>query len=938
MLKRRAIVVTGCQGCNGLRAPGDRLLWDTKVNAIVGCRACLPVAYATARSFKPPKREVPKEVTYIDVTDHPHLTLPRTLLRYDLIASIDCEYFKPSGKNVPNTLLSFQFSVVDVRTRRYIEWIHHFQAGDPRPTLVDLMGDVLMQCGVLNAKGVNGWPRVLLLWHHGDAELSHLADRERWMSAPNKLITPGGGLLSARPLELAVSEFGDPSPDADFRAVTTDVRDTQALAPEGFKSLEAVASTNTAWKKVTISRRDIKAMEAFRRRDPQGFEVYALGDTRATLEAYVSFARRAFVAGATKGPPMTASSTSASVFIASMDKGRFRQVFGLEKDEDGIERPLTQLAEHDQFASACYWGGFNSFTRLGRVERPESYSVDLDFSSAYPTALAALERVDWDTLKEVKCHPRHANRFDWTRGYSWVWCSFKFPNDVKYPNLAVQVDGALVFPMAGETYCTGIEVRRALELGAQLTIHKVVRADVIADDAPFAEHLKTMIDERNAAKRAGDALGDKLYKLFCNGLYGKVCQALKLKRVAGGRLERSRVSNPFYGAQVTALVRTELNVTIDACERLGLEPMHATTDGLCLFVPKDWASNALETNTKGAPISVFPKLDEALGPEAHWIFELANVGRTRLGHAGVLHELKLHSGHDAPGVIQVYRTRAYAILSGTDVLAVKKGGLKIQTYGPSDERLKRQLNRLKRIKRKGRALHKSIELIQHGELVRGSKLGGVVKDVQLVLRKRMVDLETDWKRIRLVPGQPETRPVVNVAEYQHFRARAKALREQGLAPRERKVLTTTPATKRVSRRRMKRLVSMCLVHGLYSVEEAFATAALVKLGYYDQRADFASSALPSGAVAKTRETVDLLHSVESSAGLGHPQKVRDVLFGEGVGPVEALVEWLRTRFPEPIEVPCQQVARRIVNREFPEIVENDTLRGALARVSEMRRK
>ena len=48
---------------------------------------------------------------------------------------------------------------------------------------------------------------------------------------------------------------------------------------------------------------------------------------------------------------------------------------------------------------------------------------------------------------------------------------FEFPDTVKYPNLPVRLDlNSVIFPLEGETFCTGIEFYLAMELKCQIEI------------------------------------------------------------------------------------------------------------------------------------------------------------------------------------------------------------------------------------------------------------------------------------------------------------------------------------------------------------------------------------------------------------------------------------------------------------------------------------
>jgi len=48
---------------------------------------------------------------------------------------------------------------------------------------------------------------------------------------------------------------------------------------------------------------------------------------------------------------------------------------------------------------------------------------------------------------------------------------FKFPDTVKYPNLPVRLDfNSVIFPLEGETFCTGVEFYLAMQLDCQIEI------------------------------------------------------------------------------------------------------------------------------------------------------------------------------------------------------------------------------------------------------------------------------------------------------------------------------------------------------------------------------------------------------------------------------------------------------------------------------------
>ena len=57
------------------------------------------------------------------------------------------------------------------------------------------------------------------------------------------------------------------------------------------------------------------------------------------------------------------------------------------------------------------------------------------------------------------------------KSFTGLKIKFKFPDTVKYPNLPVRLDlSSVIFPLEGETFCTGIEFYLAMQLKCQIEI------------------------------------------------------------------------------------------------------------------------------------------------------------------------------------------------------------------------------------------------------------------------------------------------------------------------------------------------------------------------------------------------------------------------------------------------------------------------------------
>jgi len=86
-------------------------------------------------------------------------------------------------------------------------------------------------------------------------------------------------------------------------------------------------------------------------------------------------------------------------------------------------------------------------------------------------------------------------KFDLINSYSAFKVKFEFPPHVKYPNLPVRLDfTSVVFPLTGESFCTGHEFLLAINLGCKIRIlngvyipfkKSVVKKLVNEEEEPF---------------------------------------------------------------------------------------------------------------------------------------------------------------------------------------------------------------------------------------------------------------------------------------------------------------------------------------------------------------------------------------------------------------------------------------------------------------------
>ena len=133
----------------------------------------------------------------------------------------------------------------------------------------------------------------------------------------------------------------------------------------------------------------------------------------------------------------------------------------------------NDLHEYIDYFLGSYHGGRNESYIYGIV-KGEFY--DYDLPGAYPTAMAMLDYPDWNSKKMIGCKKGEdflleegVSRI--LRSYTSLKIKFVFPSNVRFPNLPVRLDfSSIIFPLSGETFCTGHEFVLAMKLGCRIQI------------------------------------------------------------------------------------------------------------------------------------------------------------------------------------------------------------------------------------------------------------------------------------------------------------------------------------------------------------------------------------------------------------------------------------------------------------------------------------
>src|SRR5204863_7190258 len=122
--------------------------------------------------------------------------------------------------------------------------------------------------------------------------------------------------------------------------------------------------------------------------------------------------------------------------------------------------------------------------------------------------------------------------------------------------------------------CCSPEIYLALRLGARLEIVTGIILPTSFDVRPFEPFIIEAAKRRVTYDKG--SIENAFWKELGNGTYGKVAQGLRNKRAFNSRtdshidLPPSRITNPYFAAYVTSLVRAVLG------EVLSLLPLHAT--------------------------------------------------------------------------------------------------------------------------------------------------------------------------------------------------------------------------------------------------------------------------------------------------------------------------------------------------------------------------
>ena len=612
--------------------------------------------------------------------------IPEPWNSYDIVYSLDAEtqaYTDDMG-NLRNKVLSYQIGALNIKKGTYRECIV-FPENGKRLRLRDIISNAIGLAGLgrTKADGVN----VLQLTHYGIMEWSLFQDRKDVSSFFKE--------VHKVPVCFRTKEINSvPLKGSHYVKVLFRSCDTYLHAPAGFRGLDKLSGM-TLTKKVSIGGW-IKDMEGLLRDNRDLFIHYALSDIRATLEYEALFLHKVYLMTGTPCLPVTLGDLSVKCFdsmirdmnnipktpiLKIIDNEPLLRLMGKEitsyTDSRGHSRKSYKYTDkyswNKTLCSDSYYGGLNiSFICGERKAAPGKVFLDLDFSGAYPTALAACGDIDFNAAS-VRFNEIQVRTVDELLKYlkmdlcdisevpHYYFClDFKWAPDTLFPSIPCHTDAGLIYPLEGYTYCTMPELLYALSTGKlSVTINAYTGFKSKRDAFTLAGVFKKLTEERK--KSVKGTIDERMWKEVSNTLYGKMAQGITERKVFDITRNESRTLGPspiscvYYASSCTGLVRAALSSAIDVIGNAGdCEVICATTDGFIAEVP---LPEGFEIKTDDNGIVVPPSIEELLEPallkrlESSYPIHLMIKARHKMGCENWL-EIK-HVGNE----VGSYKTR-----------------------------------------------------------------------------------------------------------------------------------------------------------------------------------------------------------------------------------------------------------------------------------------
>ncbi len=413
--------------------------------------------------------------------------------------------------------------------------------------------------------------------------------------------------------------------------------DTMLLSPNGssLSSLSSVGDLLSIPKVEIPEPYSISRMDEFLEAQPEKFAEYAITDSIISarhFERVSSFCQNTL---GLNSVPFTIGGIAVKAFVNSLeDKRGYRGLFGFEKVTKEVwpsdrskpltitrDVPATARMTLENFATQCYHGGRNESFIAGPTDI-DTWR-DYDVPSCYSAITLGLRELDYDQMYMTK----DLNDLLGDK-CALAWVEFTFPSTCRFPSLAVRSEYGLIFPLSGETHCTGHELEVAYNQGAEITIKQAFVVPWKNDVRIFEPFMKWGRERRKSFVKG--SFDEKLTKEMLNSCYGKLAQSLRPKNsfdIQAGyskQLPPSTLTNPFFAAYTTGLARALLgemlhNIPDDKVV------VSVTTDG--------FLTNAElhEIDLKGPICQRFRELYHRIDPTGGEVLELKHQAKQLIG-------------------------------------------------------------------------------------------------------------------------------------------------------------------------------------------------------------------------------------------------------------------------------------------------------------------
>jgi hypothetical protein len=410
--------------------------------------------------------------------------------------------------------------------------------------------------------------------------------------------------------------------------------DTMLLSPNG-SSLVSVGELLKVPKVEIPEPYSISRMDEFLEAEPEMFAEYAITDAIISAKHFQNVSSFCENTLGLKSVPFTIGGIAVKAFVNSLEEQRgYRGLFGFEKVTKEVwpsdrtkpltitrDVPVTARMTLENFATQCYHGGRNESFIAG----PTGIDTwrDYDVPSCYSAITLGLRELAYDQMYMTKdLHELFGDKC------ALAWVEFKFPDNTRFPSLAVRSEYGLIFPLSGETHCTGHELEVAYNQGAEITIKQAFVVPWKNDERIFESFMKWGRERRKSFVKG--SFDEKLTKEMLNSCYGKLAQSLRPKNsfdIQAGyskQLPPSTLTNPFFAAYTTGLARALLS------EQLHSIPddkvvVSVTTDGFLTNADLD------EIDLTGSICKRFRELYHRIDPTGGEVLELKHQATQLIG-------------------------------------------------------------------------------------------------------------------------------------------------------------------------------------------------------------------------------------------------------------------------------------------------------------------